>query len=1482
MTAEATQAIEKKLEYWISRLLDLSRRNRLLYFKTTASSTAEIIHPLPLDLFDRLVVRGQKLSFPLPEEIDEEDSDEDEPPVKKTTFSNNEIGTPHSRKRLTRILYNLRNRSRSAREEQGINVLFLAFGMLRWQDSHQGDLVDAPLILVPVELDREAPGQPYYLSMLEDDIVVNPTLREVLRKYYRLQLPDITDEIDSQGLERYWKQVEHTTRSQPQWQVVDKIVLSIFNYQKQMIVADLIQNRGRLLSNPLIRAMGIPGYMLPANDLDLISANELDDRVLPSSTFQILDADSSQQEAIQAAKAGLSFVLQGPPGTGKSQTIANIIAEFLSARKRVLFVSAKMAALEVVQSRLDNVGLGDFCLQVHSHKRNKKEVVTELGHSLESIVETTPPKLQSKLSTLTGVRQKLNDYVRALHKPRFKLGISAFQAYGQLARLLDAPKTSFSLYNLDTLTDEVFRSQTDIIALLSTYPQVIDDYRNHPWYGCRITELTLQQRDEIENTLVSLAQNISIFLQNVEYLARAYSIFIPRTLQEGWDLIRTAYAYKPDVLNAPIDDLRKRYVNSYQSPFRYLRPQYWKDSGILRDLSHRQERPDPRKTLEDLEFAGRIQRRRLANPNLSIDNSLKVSQSKLVDLQNLGKKIKSDLEFLAKQYHEGQQPQVLMNLMDSKLDDISTWSKEKSSQVTSLQDWANFHKITMREKDLGLSPFISKAIDPGLKAEVWSNAFLRQFYILLVDAMVHSDLALTNFRGESHKLLIDQFQELDAEQIKLARHQIRARISQSKPQADWMRTASSEESLLRREINKKRRLKPLRRIFAEIPELILTLRPCLMMSPLTVSQLLDPELYDFDLVVFDEASQIYPEEAAGAIIRARQAIIVGDRHQLPPTSFFEVLETEEGFDDEDYPEDFESILNESDAAGLPNQMLLWHYRSRDESLIAFSNYHFYNSRLLTFPAAIKDTNKTGIEFQYVGDGIYERGKGARINKVEGRKVVELILKHCQENPAESLGVVTFSQAQRDFIQMELDRVIKNDPTLQVYFKENGLEPFFVKNLELVQGDERDVMIISVGYGFDETGKFLLNFGPLNREGGERRLNVAVTRARNRVKLVASIQPEDIDLSRTNSRGVRLLRSYMGIARDGVKALFADISVDPEADFDSPFEASVYEALSERGIRLQKQVGVSNYRIDLAVIDPDQPGRYLLGIECDGAMYHAAATARDRDRLRQHVLEGLGWRIHRIWSRDWIENREREIEKILKAIDEVRNGGLGNSNKSIPRDPDISKYPSETNPRNPGLETDKTIKFVTEPRLPPGVKPYVETKTGVRSYGTEAFYRTSHSILVSLVESIVNTEGPIGINLLRKRFVSTWKIPRMGSQIKKRIDSAVYYAVNYKKIKVIGNFLWPINENSVTVRVPINGQGSRSIEEIAPEEISEAIYLCVKSGLSMDRDDLIKETAWLFGLRANSEVTKAIEKCLAHLIRKGRLEWRGDKVRLPQR
>jgi very-short-patch-repair endonuclease len=507
----------------------------------------------------------------------------------------------------------------------------------------------------------------------------------------------------------------------------------------------------------------------------------------------------------------------------------------------------------------------------------------------------------------------------------------------------------------------------------------------------------------------------------------------------------------------------------------------------------------------------------------------------------------------------------------------------------------------------------------------------------------------------------------------------------------------------------------------------------------------------------------------------------------------------------------------------------------------------------------------------VKDGVYKRGAGARHNQREAQKVAELVKMHLLNNPELSLGIVAFSLSQRKAIEAQIDLIRKENPEFNVLFENEQDEPVFIKNLENVQGDERDVIILSVGYGKDETGKMTMNFGPINRSGGARRLNVAVTRARYALKLVTSIEPEDIDLTKTEAQGAALLRNYLEVARDGVKAVFKDDKISADAEFESPFEESVFKILTERGVHLVPQVGVSKYRIDFAVFEPDQPGRYILGIECDGTMYHSALTARDRDRLRQQILEGLGWKIHRIWSREWIQNREGEIKKVLDAIESSKQmilSGESQTKKKI-------NHSYETNIQSQFLDIS-TIPTQTI-NIPNGSIPYVRKKLMRQSpTGGYALLNTPIRRLISAFKAIVDAEGPISIKTAKYRILEAWDAKK-GS----RIDSYLNFAINqatYQNIIVQrGSFLWPIGMKAPPFRIHAQGKEIRSIEEISPEEITIAIIECVKCAVGIMSEELIRETLRLFGLKSTRENTQSINEVINGLLRKKILISEDEKI-----
>lgn len=594
-------------------------------------------------------------------------------------------------------------------------------------------------------------------------------------------------------------------------------------------------------------------------------------------------------------------------------------------------------------------------------------------------------------------------------------------------------------------------------------------------------------------------------------------------------------------------------------------------------------------------------------------------------------------------------------------------------RIPVLARWVACGRRITDARELGLGALIDDCLkSPAFPRDV-VKIFERRFYSIWLDAARADSKVLDEFSGVTQERIINQYRALDVEHMQLARHRLVTLLHVRRLAAKERAAApnSSRDSTFRQAYNQlvresqKKRSPAIRQIVLKTGEALLTVKPCWMMSPLAVSQYMDTAAPIFDLVIFDEASQVLTEDAICAILRGKQLIVVGDEKQLPPTSFFAKSLADNDDDEGEVTqvdtaeqERTESILNEMLSANITPRSLKWHYRSQHESLIAFSNTEFYGGQLITFPGPAAE-HRDGVRFEYVSDGVYDYG-ASRTNRREAERVVDLIIRLAQTDPNVSLGVVALSGAQQTAIREALANRFQRNPELEaireILDEERTDEnAFFIKNLESVQGDERDIMALSIGYGRDRHGVMHHRFGPLNNKGGERRLNVAVTRARQQMYVVSSIHATDINP--TGSVGVRTLRRYLDYAERGPGALRQQATdVAESADttlFDSPFEQAVYEALTAKGLRIDTQVGCSGYRIDLAVRDPHQPDRYLLGIECDGRSYHSSKTARDRDRLRQAHLEGLGWNIHRIWSSDWFTNPELEIGKTLESLARAR-------------------------------------------------------------------------------------------------------------------------------------------------------------------------------------------------------------------------------------
>lgn len=619
------------------------------------------------------------------------------------------------------------------------------------------------------------------------------------------------------------------------------------------------------------------------------------------------------------------------------------------------------------------------------------------------------------------------------------------------------------------------------------------------------------------------------------------------------------------------------------------------------------------------------------------------------------------------------------------LGELANWLREQNSQLNVLQEWIEFRDVERCLDECGVRVIIDELLEGLLTKGELEKAFLARFYRQWLDAAYWTDPVLKNFRVSDHESVLESFRELDRDSIDGAYKRIRTNLLQDpeRPHSGMLNAPpSSELGTLLRESARKRPKLPLRQLFRKIPLILRRLKPCLMMSPLAVSTFLDTPDLEFDVVIFDEASQVRPYDAIGAIYRGKQLIVAGDQKQLPPTSFFDRLDSDADLDEsseEDEEEmtkisEYESILDVCCSLGMPRKRLRWHYRSRRESLILFSNRFFYDSELITFPSVFDVEGSSAVTYHFVENGRWVPGQAGGFNPIEAKETAALVVKHFESFPDRSLGVITLNQRQQFAVMDELDKIRRTRPELSEFFSESQREPFFVKNLENVQGDERDHIILGVAYGADAHGKFAMRFGPLNQQGGERRLNVAVTRARYATVVVSSILADQIDLNRTKARGAMLMRSYLDFASRGIDAIREAVSATADAEHDSEFEAEVERVLVAQGFSVRRQIGCGGFRIDLAIVHPERPGGFVLGIECDGATYHSSATARDRDRLRQEVLEGLGWRICRVWSTDWIRSPDRQIERIVAAYKEevarrdevVDSNGDSESGKSADR------------------------------------------------------------------------------------------------------------------------------------------------------------------------------------------------------------------------
>lgn len=1542
--------IEELLHSSRRELLDLSTRNRLLSIPVDSGSARIVsVRDETSDLVYRLLVEEKRVFSFLPAYSSKsqgshkagaedllsaaagsppdrgETEDIDEEPEIAKRHTDCLLQTSLSSEGLQRRLLDLYHDSRAMMDEAGVNILYLALGHMKWYEADKSDTPRyAPLILVPVELSRKTASEKFVLRCTEDEIVENLSLYAKLQEDFGIVLPafDGGEDLD---VTSYFDAVSKVVAKVPQWEIQrNEITLGFFSFAKFLMFRDLDPKTwpdpAQLIDQPLIAGLLQDGFPIQSENI-FTDDSQLDDLIPVAKLDHVVDADATQTLAIESVRQGRSLVVQGPPGTGKSQSITNIIATAVLDGKKVLFVAEKLAALQVVQRRLQREGLGDICLELHSNKSNKKAVIEELGRTW-ALGRPQPKDLESMIPKLQDKRNILNQYVRSIHQVFGNTGLTAFAVIGQLSLLdkrgLEANELTFNGAE-DWTADQRQTNHAHIEELANRIDQ-IGLPANHPWRGTLLTSILQIDLDPLCKRINQTISALDAVVETCTSLAGKISQKVPATFAEvdeqliivGFVISAPAKADKAALCsskwNADLEPLRdlltegKRFTATqtqlegkvidaaWDKDFREQRQQIAAHGKSLLRIFNRQYRS----ALADAKGVARAGLPNSHADRLALIDAIIIGQQALRKLREqdglgqeafgtLWKKEKSDwpqllviVDWVAKQTEIGLGKNF--RVMFAGITDIAATAqlveqvagslavaKESAQRICgevnadlkatfgvgdfkdiglrSIQDrlrlwmesisqlpaWTTYVLRSQLARAAGIGSLIDFLETGKILTKHATDAYDRVYYSQLLRSIVRQKPELAHFDAELHERHIADFRGLDNERLALAKYRIlQAHFDRMPPQ-----TAVGAAGIVKSEMERKRGHRSVRRLLRDAGSVVQAIKPVFLMSPLSVAQFLEPGAVEFDMLVIDEASQVQPVDSLGAVARCKQIVVVGDSKQLPPTKFFARMTSDVEEEDEDWDEpqaaqaaDIESILGLCRARGLPEKMLRWHYRSRHHSLIAVSNHEFYEDRLFVVPSPYPANPELGLKFQLVEGGVFDSGASAT-NRVEARAVSKAIVEHAKTSPHLSLGVAAFSVKQQKAIRDELELARRQEPAIEDFFANHSTEPFFCKNLENVQGDERDVIFISVGYGRNSSGYMAMRFGPLGAEGGERRLNVLISRAKKRCQVFASITADDIDLERARGQGVAALKVFLNYAQTGRLG----IAIATGREEESPFEQSVRRAVESLGYEVVPQVGEAGFFIDLGVRDRKDPGRFILGIECDGAAYHSSRSARDRDRLRQAVLEDHGWVIYRIWSTDWFQKPVDQLRKISAAIEAAKNEVR----------PSVAAKPEQVEE----IDRDAAASSFNDDSLAKLSQPYV-----VADFVATRYETASH--MAELVLNVIKVEGPIHEDEVVNRVKTLWGYSRAGSRIQAAVNAGISALVSTGKCDRAYRFLFiPGAPVQIRNRENVASAELRKPEMISGLELQAAILAVIDLGHGAAAREIPAAVAKLLGFKTTA-------------------------------
>lgn len=1525
-----------KLEAARKELLDLGMRNTLLNYKVPKARGLQIVQEQSVSLYQILVKQNKAMTFlgrPGKKETDDEEEMPELPPLSEAelreAYNDTRLQTNESEQKLQTRILNTYYAARTSLEEQGVNTLFLSLGMLNWfEKGNDEEVRKAPLILVPVALERSSAGERFRLRYTGGEIGTNLSLQAKMMADFNISIPDLPEEEDLE-VAGYFNLIREHIGHLQNWKVeADAIELGFFSFGKFMIYHDLDSSEWpehkNPVDHPILQSLFGTGFTEPQPTVG--EEHKLDRETEAGQLMQVVDADSSQVIAMLAVHEGRNMVIQGPPGTGKSQTITNLIADAVGSGKKVLFVAEKMAALEVVKRRLDSIGLGEACLELHSHKANKRELHAELKRILE-LGKPAVAHLEDEIRLLEPVTQELNAYADEMNRNAGQSGLSVHDVIGHLLKI--AAETAGYKFPLIAISNIASLDSAEMTALDRAAGQIqarlnsIGPPEKLVFYGTGLT-VFLPKDEELARGLLSAAAEVTgNLIRASEALSRSMEFPAPvdaveiRKLTEtaGWaaknpgtgsmsvtdgawlnnkadidEIIDTGNrlneihrqydtVFIPEAWGRDLLEIRQNLMAHGHKWYKFLIGDYKRSVKMLASLLNA---PMPDTLEEKLKLVNTVMEEkrlsaalessdalgnRLFGPHWQQQKSDWPLLKKAADyLQAVhlhignGAILPEIIELLKKNNDTGairQHTDTAVALLNEQEKAFRTLLQHLDFSGNGIENFKLSVQVSVLNKWKEQLPEIHKAVQWNVLKETtgqqgagflikavenWSDAGLhlktalhKTWYDYLLEQAMLESPELRKFERSTHEETIAAFRRMDV----LKQYYNRAKVALKHWEGVPKQEGGGQINILRNEFNRKARHMPIRKLMQEAGLAIQAIKPVIMMSPMSIAGFLPPDSIGFDLVIFDEASQVRPVDALGAILRGKQIVVVGDTRQMPPTSFFDKLNTDTE-DEDNVTADMQSILGMCDAQGAPQRMLRWHYRSRHESLISLSNQEFYENRLVIFPSPGSKT-RMGLAFNHLPDTFYDKGK-TRTNPKEAESVADAVIRHALTSPKLSLGVVAFSTSQMQAIQNAIEIRRRKNPETENFFREHAAEPFFVKNLENVQGDERDVIFISIGYGRTEDGKVPMSFGPLNNEGGERRLNVLITRAKRRCEVFTNITAADMVIGPTAKFGIRALKSFLYFAEHGK----FESHKDEQPYQPQPFESIIAETLRKEGYTVREKVGSAGFYIDLAIADPDHPGRYLLGITCDGKSYHQAQSARDRDRLRTTVLEGMGWNLLQLWSLDWFRNPAAELKLIREAVEKAKSQAEHNDTMEEELNEELRNVIRE----EPVETTDEAYPDYEQAVLSPEIA------------GRE-LHLFPVGKLSGWISEVVKTESPVHAEEVIRRIADANGISKIGSRVRAAVTEALKYAVSNKSVARKGDFLWDPEKQTASVRNRAGlPSGSRKIALIAPEEIGGAISRAVSDSVAIQPESLIPIVARLLGF---SRVTEEIRKYILEAV-----------------